>query len=86
MENPVDEQGSHFCVGRSIARFRLTNRGRYGDHHITELNCIRDRAFSHSKGQDIRGAILPSILPIQPSHSSISDEAEAQLCRRLSKF
>jgi hypothetical protein len=88
MQHAVNQQRDDFLVQGSAASLRLALGDRQGDDHITEMRAglaevMRCPTLSKGESEDVRRPVFVPEQAVEPPHPPITDERDAQICRRL---
>ena len=77
----MDEEVRQLFGQRMAASSGLTESGLSGKHHISQdLRVeVRERPFTHGKGQHISGTVDPTIARVEPVHPGVIDDQHAKI-------
>ena len=87
MEDPVDHQPVEMGFKGHTLGVGLPAHRVGGDNDIAQqIRCdVREFAVAHGKGQDVRGAVHTSVIPVEFTHPGIVDDHQAQFIVRTAQ-
>ena len=77
----MDEEARQLVGQRMAVGSGLTESGLSGQHHIPQDLWVevRERSFTHGKGQHVSGTIDPTIARVEPVHPGVIDDQHAEI-------